>query len=159
MAAMIAGTVALSLLLWIVWPSLDPGTLRDGLPRLGLITYGGFVQYFNSLDMGVYGGLLLNFSPWMRSWLIWSLTLGSTAALALGRIVWQKRSPGFAGAASLRRLGSGEPLLRTAITGTARCCARAAITPCCPRPAPARACSTSRKATPWSRSPLLATIP
>ena len=66
---------------------------------LGLITYGGFVQYFNSLDMGVYGGLLVNFSPWMRSWLIWSLTLGSTAALALGRIIWRKRSPGFAGAA------------------------------------------------------------
>ena len=98
-AAMIVGSVALSVLLWIVWPGLDPGTLREGLPRLGLITYGGFVQYFNSLDMGVYGGLLVNFSPWMRSWLIWSLTIGSTAALALGRIVWQKRSPGFAGAA------------------------------------------------------------
>ena len=98
-AAMIVGSVALSVLLWIVWPGLDPGTLREGLPRLGLIAYGGFVQYFNSLDMGVYGGLLVNFSPWMRSWLIWSLTIGSTAALALGRIVWQKRSPGFAGAA------------------------------------------------------------
>jgi MFS family permease len=98
-AAMIVGSIALCVLLWIVWPGLDPGTLREGLPRLGLITYGGFVQYFNSLDMGVYGGLLVNFSPWMRSWLIWSLTLGSAAALALGRIVWQKRSPGFAGAA------------------------------------------------------------
>jgi MFS family permease len=98
MVAMIVGTVAISGLLWIVWPSLDPGTLRDGLPRLGLIAYGGFVQYFNSLDMGVYGGLLLNFSPWMRSWLIWSLTIGSTAALALGRLVWQKRSPGLTGA-------------------------------------------------------------
>jgi hypothetical protein len=43
--------------------------------------------------------LLVNFSPWMRSWLIWSLTIGSTTALALGRIIWQKRSPGFAGAA------------------------------------------------------------
>jgi hypothetical protein len=98
-AALIVASVALSAVLWIVWPGLDPATLREGLPRLGLITYGGFVQYFNSLDMGVYGGLLLNFSPWMRSWLIWSLTLGSTAALALGRIIWQKRSPGFAGAA------------------------------------------------------------
>ena len=97
--ATIVGSVALSVLVWTVWPSLDAGTLREGLPRLGLIAYGGFVQYFNSLDMGVYGGLLVNFSPWMRSWLIWSLTLGSTAALALGRIVWQKRSPGFAGAA------------------------------------------------------------
>ena len=96
---MIVGSVALSVLLWIVWPRLDAGTLREGLPRLGLIAYGGFVQYFNSSDMGVYGGLLVNFSPWMRSWLIWSLTIGSTAALALGRIVWQKRSPGYAGAA------------------------------------------------------------
>ena len=62
--------------------ALESGTLREGLPRLGLITYGGFVQYFNSSDMGVYGGLLVNFSPWMRSWLIWSLSLGSAAALA-----------------------------------------------------------------------------
>jgi MFS family permease len=98
-AATIVATVALSVLLWTVWPSLDPATLRDAMPRLGLMAYGGFVQYFNSLDMGVYGGLLLNFSPWMRSWLIWSLTLGSTAALALGRIVWRKQSPGYAGAA------------------------------------------------------------
>jgi MFS family permease len=99
MAAMIVGSIALSVLLWMVWPGLDPGTLREGLPRLGLMAYGGFVQYFNSLDMGVYGGLLVNFSPWMRSWLIWSLPLGSAAALALGRVVWQNRSPGFAGAA------------------------------------------------------------
>jgi hypothetical protein len=98
-AAVIAGSVALSVLLWIVWPGLDSDALREGLPRLGLMAYGGFVQYFNSLDMGVYGGLLVNFSPWMRSWLIWSLPIGSTAALALGRIVWQRRSPGFAGAA------------------------------------------------------------
>ncbi len=98
-AALIVGSVALAALLWSIWPGLDPGTLREGLPRLGLIAYGGFVQYFNSLDMGVYGGLLLNFSPWMRSWLIWSLTIGSTSALAVGGIVWQKRSPGFAGAA------------------------------------------------------------
>jgi MFS family permease len=98
-AAIIVGSVALVVLLWIVWPGLDPLTMREGLPRLGLITYGGFVQYFNSLDMGVYGGLLVNFSPWMRSWLIWSLTIGSTTALALGRIIWRKRSPGYAGAA------------------------------------------------------------
>jgi MFS family permease len=98
-AAIIVGTIALSVLLWMVWPGLDSGTLGEGLPRLGLIFYGGFVQYFNSLDMGVYGGLLLNFSPWMRSWLIWSLTLGSATALAIGRIIWQKRSPGYAGAA------------------------------------------------------------
>ena len=106
--AMIVGSVALSVLVWIVWPGVDAGTLREGLPRLGLIAYGGFVQYFNSLDMGIYGALLVNFSPWMRSWLIWSLTIGSTTALALGRIVWQKRSPGFAGAAlGIDRAGRG----------------------------------------------------
>jgi MFS family permease len=98
-AAMIIGSIALGAVLWNIWPRLDSGTLSEGVPRLGLIFYGGFVQYFNSLDMGIYGGLLVNFSPWMRSWLIWSLTVGSTAALAIGRIVWQKRSPGYAGAA------------------------------------------------------------
>ena len=97
--AVIVGSIALSVLFWILWPRLDSGTLGEGLPRLGLMAYGGFVQYFNSSDMGVYGGLLVNFSPWMRSWLIWSLPIGSTAALALGRIVWRKRSPGYAGAA------------------------------------------------------------
>jgi MFS family permease len=97
-AAFMIASVALCVVVWNVWPRVDAGTVREGLPRLGLITYGGFVQYFNSLDMGVYGGLLVNFSPWMRSWLIWSLTIGSTVALALGRIVWQKRSPGYAGA-------------------------------------------------------------
>jgi hypothetical protein len=98
-AAVLVGSVALCLVVWIVWPHIEWGTVREGLPRLGLITYGGFVQYFNSSDMGVYGGLLVNFSPWMRSWLIWSLSLGSAAALALGRIVWRGRSPGYAGAA------------------------------------------------------------
>ena len=48
--------------------------------------------------MSIYGGLLINFSPWMRSWLIWTLSLGSGAALAVGRIVWRRRSPGYAGA-------------------------------------------------------------
>jgi hypothetical protein len=98
-AALFIGSVALCVVLWMVWPRLDAGTLREALPRLGLMTYGGFVQYFNSTDMGVYGGLLINFSPFMRSWLIWSLPLGSAAALATGRIVWHKRSPGYAGAA------------------------------------------------------------
>ncbi len=98
-AAIFVGAVALSVVLWMVWPRLDPSTLREALPRLGLIAYGGFTQYFNSLDMGVYGGLLVNFSPQMRSWLILSLPVGSATALALGRIIWQKRSPGYAGAA------------------------------------------------------------
>ena len=85
-------------------PSGSPGPasirprLREGLPRLLLIAYGGFVQYFNASDMGVYGGLLINLSPLMRAWLIWTLALGSATALAVGWILWRNRSPGYAGA-------------------------------------------------------------
>src|SRR5262249_55798188 len=53
-AAILIGSIALGAVLWNIWPRLDSGTLIEGLPRLGLIFYGGFVQYFNSLDMGVY---------------------------------------------------------------------------------------------------------
>jgi hypothetical protein len=97
-AALVVASASFSLALWLAWPNLDPGAVREGLPRLGLIAYGGFVQYYNTGDMSIYGGLLINFSPWMRSWLIWTLSLGSGAALAVGRIVWRRRSPGYAGA-------------------------------------------------------------
>ena len=97
-AAVVVASASFSLALWLAWPNLDPGAVREGIPRLGLIAYGGFVQYFNTADMSIYGGLLINFSPWMRSWLIWTLSLGSGAALAVGRIVWRGRSPGYAGA-------------------------------------------------------------
>lgn len=50
-------------------------------PRLLLIFYAGFVQYFNVSDMGVYGGLLINFSSWERAWLVWSLSFGAATAL------------------------------------------------------------------------------
>jgi hypothetical protein len=56
------------------------------------------VQYFNVSDMGVYGGLLVNFSPLMRSWLVWSLSVGAATAYAFGRLAWRARSPGYAGA-------------------------------------------------------------
>ncbi len=98
-AALVVISVTLSVILWMVWPQWDPMLVLEGLPRLGLIVYGGFVQYFNSSDMGVYGGLLLNFSPVMRAWLIWSLPVGSAAALAAGRVLWPTRSPGYGGAA------------------------------------------------------------
>ena len=96
-AALVVASASFSLAS-VAWPNLDPRLVREGLPRLGLIGYGGFVQYFNTADLSIYGGLLINFSPWMRSWLIWTLPLGSGAALAVGRIVWRRRSPGYAGA-------------------------------------------------------------
>jgi MFS family permease len=98
-AALLVAAVAFSAVLWIIWPRLDPATMREGIPRLFLIAYGGFVQYFNASDIGVYGGLLVNFSPFMRSWLIWSLSLGAATAFAFDRLARRSRSPGYGGAA------------------------------------------------------------
>ena len=97
--ALLVAAVAFNAVLWIVWPRLNPAAMRGGLPRLFLIAYGGFVQYFNASDMGVYGGLLVNFSPLMRSWLIWSLPLGAATAFAFERLVRRTGSPGYSGAA------------------------------------------------------------
>jgi hypothetical protein len=97
--ALLVAALAFNAALWIAWPRLNPAAMREGLPRLLLIAYGGFVQFFNVSDMGVYGGLLVNFSPFMRSWLVWSLPLGAAVAFAVERLVWQTRSPGYGGAA------------------------------------------------------------
>ena len=78
---------------------LRSGRLARGLPRLALIAYGGFVQYFNATDMGVYGGLLINFSPLMRSWLVWSLSIGAATAYVLDRFMCRTRPTGYTGAA------------------------------------------------------------
>jgi MFS family permease len=98
-AALLVAAVAFNAVLWLAWPRLNPAAMREGLPRLFLIGYGGFVQYFNASDMGVYGGLLVNFSPFMRSWLVVSLPIGAATAYAVERFVWRTRSPGYAGAA------------------------------------------------------------
>ncbi len=97
--AMLVAVLAFNAALWIAWPRVLPAALREGLPRLLLIAYGGFVQFFNVSDMGVYGGLLVNFSPLMRSWLVWSLPIGAATAFAVDRLAWRNRSPGYAGAA------------------------------------------------------------
>jgi MFS family permease len=60
--------------------------------------------------MNIYGGLLVNFSTWQRSLLIWSLPLGvatSLTAVRLGRQRWQIM-PGLSGAiAGLLILAAG----------------------------------------------------
>ncbi len=96
--ALIVMGLTLSGVVWIAWPMIDFRALGDALPRLLLVGYGGFVQYFNASDVGVYGGLLVNFSPWMRAWLVISLSIGAAAALAVGRFIWSGRSPGYGGA-------------------------------------------------------------
>jgi hypothetical protein len=94
-AALVVAAAAFSAVLWIVWPRLDPAAMREGIPRLLLVVYGGFVQYFNASDMGVYGGLLVNFGPFMRSWLIWSLPIGAATALAVDRLVRRSGTTGY----------------------------------------------------------------
>lgn len=96
--ALILASASVGVVIWQIWPRLDASALKEALPRLGLIAYGGFVQYFNVSDMGVYGGLLINLNPVRRSWLVISLSIGSAIALAVGHIVWRRRSPGYAGA-------------------------------------------------------------
>jgi MFS family permease len=97
-AALIAASASFVVVTWMAWARLDARALLEGMPRLGMIAYGGFVQYFNTSDMGLYGGLLLNLNPLRRSWLVVSLSIGSAIALGVGRIVWRRRSPGYAGA-------------------------------------------------------------
>ena len=52
-----------------------------------LSVFAGFVQYFNVSDMGVYGGLFVNYGVWERSQLIWPISCGSGAALIIGLLL------------------------------------------------------------------------
>lgn len=49
--------------------------------------FAGFVQFFNVSDMGVYGGLLVNYGVWERSQLVWPISCGAGAALILGQLL------------------------------------------------------------------------
>ena len=55
-----------------------------------LFFFGGACQFFHGTSMNLYGGLLLNFSSWQRSWLIWSLPLGVATSLVVARLAWQR---------------------------------------------------------------------
>jgi hypothetical protein len=61
-------------------------------PRLTLVFYAGLVQYFNVSDMGVYGGVIINFNVLQRPWLVWSISFGGAAALATGQFLHSFRS-------------------------------------------------------------------
>lgn len=113
LTALAGSVLGLVGVLGLAWPGLERRTIGFALSRLVLVGFAGFVQYFNASDMGVYGGLLVNFSPWQRSWLVWSLSLGAAAALALGEILGRRRPLRLPGAlAGLLVLAGGMALAR-----------------------------------------------
>jgi hypothetical protein len=83
------GTLALVLAFLLVRRRIDFLALKEGWIRLLLFFFGGGCQFFHGTSMNIYGGLLLNFSTWQRSWLIWSLPLGGATSLVTVRLVRQ----------------------------------------------------------------------
>ena len=60
---------------------------------IGVALFAGFTQYLNVSDMGVYGGLFVNFGVWERALLVWPISCGAAAAVAAARFF--PRSGGF----------------------------------------------------------------
>lgn len=113
LVAMTAGIAGYALTVLLAAQRLESPMVRHGVPRLLLVGYAGFVQFFNVTDMGVYGGLLVNFSAWQRAVLIWSLSVGAASALVLGEILWRGRRRRLRGAlAGLLVLAAGMALAR-----------------------------------------------
>ncbi len=81
----LSGAVAVLWALLLVYPHLDFLALKESWIRLLLFFFGGFCQFFHGTSMNIYGGLLLNFSSWQRSLLIWSLPLGVATSLVASR--------------------------------------------------------------------------
>lgn len=90
--ASISGAFALGLFIYFASTSEVVLAFKNLWPRLILVFYAGLVQYFNVSDMGVYGGLLINFNVLQRPWLVWSLSFGAAAALATGQFLHTFRS-------------------------------------------------------------------
>jgi hypothetical protein len=78
-----AGAVALTAALWLAWPELDPAAVPRGL----LIGYAGAVQFFLVSETGVFGGLFVNVSDWLRAFQIWPLGIGAAVAVAASRVL------------------------------------------------------------------------
>lgn len=89
------GALALVLALLLVYPRLDFLSLKESWMRLLLFFFGGLCQFFHGTSMNIYGGLLLNFSSWQRSLLIWSLPLGVATSLVASRTVRRRRRFSF----------------------------------------------------------------
>jgi hypothetical protein len=110
----LAGSVAFCMAL----PGWDGSLVWAALPRVVLVGFAGFTQFFNAADMGVYGGLLLNYDVLQRSFLIWSLSVGAGCALAVGELLphsWVPRGRGVL--AGLLLVAAGMTLAHNATLG------------------------------------------
>ncbi len=84
------GTISLAVAFLLVFPWLDLLALKEGWVRLLLFFFGGACQFFHGASMNIYGGTVLNFSAWQRSWLVSSLPLGVATSLVIAHLAWQR---------------------------------------------------------------------
>jgi hypothetical protein len=104
------GGLAMAAASHLAYPQLDFVALREGWLRLLLCFFGGVCQFFHGTTMNLYGGLLLNYSTWERTLLIWWLPLGvatSLGAVHLAMDRWQKRPGVSAAIAGLLLVAAG----------------------------------------------------
>jgi MFS family permease len=90
-AASTAGAVALAIALGLAWNQLDFLALKENWIRLVLFFFGGMNQFFHGYTVSTYGGSLVNYSSWQRTWLIWPMPIGIAVALALTHLRWHRR--------------------------------------------------------------------
>ena len=85
----VVGIIALTMALFFIWSRLDLRALGENWMRLLLFFFGGVVQFFHGTTMTIYSGMFVNFSPWQRSWLVWSMALGVATGLLTARLATQ----------------------------------------------------------------------
>ena len=110
MVAVASGTLFLALALLLARSQFDFLALKEGWIRLLLFFFGGVVQFFHGTTMTIYSGMFVNFSPWQRSWLVWSMPVGVATSLLAARQAMQRWRllPGLPGAiAGLLLLAAG----------------------------------------------------
>ena len=95
-----AGGLGLVGTCWLLRGALDLAAVRENGLRLGLMAFAGAVQFFHGTTMTIYSGLLINYDVWQRSWLVWSMPIGTALALAIASLWLRRRPLGSGGAVS-----------------------------------------------------------